>query len=120
MRARLYLDEDVIPALARVLRSSGLDAVSVHEQGALGLSDEEQLARATADGRTLLTFNYRHFIALARDWWLAERSHAGIIVSYRQYRRRQLRDLRLAVIRLAETVSAEDLVNAVYVLDEVR
>lgn len=120
MKARLYLDEDVLPELARVLRSAGLDVVSSHEQGNLGLSDEEQLARATADGRALLTFNYRHFIALARDWWIAERSHAGVIVSYRQYRRRELRDLRRASVRLLETVDAEDLANAVYVLDAFR
>jgi len=49
---RLYLDEDVVPELARMLRSHGHDAVSAHEVSALQLEDAEQLERASADGRT--------------------------------------------------------------------
>lgn len=120
MRARLYLDEDVLPELARVLRSAGHDAVSAHELGALGLTDEEQLIRATGEGRVLLSFNYRHFIRVAREWFAAGRHHAGIVVSYRQYRRRGLRELRRAVARLLDTVSGEELENSVYVLDQYR
>ncbi len=120
MNARLYLDEDVVPDLARVLRSAGHDAISAHESGALGLSDEDQLLRATAEGRALLSFNYRHFILIARDWSEAGRPHSGIIVSYRQYRRRELRDLRRAVLHLVEVVTAEELENSVYALDQFR
>lgn len=118
MRPRLYLDEDVLPDLARVLRTAGHDVVSAHEVGALGLADEEQLARATAERRALLSFNSRHFIPLAREWFSAGRSHAGIVVSFRQYRRRELRDLRRAALSLLERVTAEELDNAVYVLDQ--
>jgi len=87
VRARLYLDEDVIPELVQVLRAQGYDVVSVHEEQALGLGDDEQLARATALGRAVLSFNFPHFLKLGRDWSLAGRQHAGIIVSFRQYRR---------------------------------
>jgi len=117
VRARLYLDEDVIPELARVLRSVGLDVVSAHEVGALGVTDEEQLARAPAEGRVLLSFNYRHFLRIGRDWYAARHRHAGIIVSYRQYRRRELGELRSAIARLLDSVSREELENSVYVLD---
>lgn len=120
MKPRLYLDEDVLPELARVLRSAGYDAVSAHETGALGIGDEEQLALATSQGRALLSFNYRHFIRIARDWQAASRNHGGIIVSYRQYRRRELGELRRAVIRLLDAAAAEGLENAVYVLDQFR
>ena len=120
MRARLYLDEDVLPELARVLRSAGHDAVSAHEVGALGLTDEEQLIRATAQGRALLSFNFRHFIRIAQELYEAGGHHAGIVVSYRQYRRRELRDLRRAVVRLLGAVPGEDLENSVYVLDQFR
>jgi hypothetical protein len=114
VRAGLYLDEDVLPELARVLRSAGIDAVSAHEVGALGTSDEDQLLRAAADGRALLS------LPLARDWAHAGRRHAGLILSYRQYRRRELRDLRRAIIRLLDSVPREQLDNAVYVLDQYR
>ena len=120
MRARLYLDEDVLPELARVLRSAGHDAVSAHETGALGLSDEDQLARATAEGRVLLTFNCRDFIAIAQEWARADRTHAGIVVSYRQYRRRELGDLRRAAVRLLDAANREQLTNSVFVLDQFR
>jgi hypothetical protein len=87
--ARLYLDEDIVPELARILRSRGFDVVSVHEIGALGLPDEEQLRRA-ADARILLIFNYHDFLPIFSEWLAAGRNHAGIVVSYRQYRRNQL------------------------------
>lgn len=51
---------------------------------------------------------------------MAHRHHAGIIVSHRQYRRRELGDLRRTVARLLDTVSAEELENSVYVLDSFR
>ncbi len=117
MKPRLYLDEDVLPALARVLRSAGYDVMSAHETRAFGRSDEDQLSAATAQGRVLLSFNYRDFIRLALEWHAAGRSHAGIVVSYHQYRRRDLRQLRQAVIRLLDRLTADDLANAVYVLN---
>jgi len=117
VRPRLYLDEDVIPELARVPRSQGHDAVSAHELGALGASDEEQLARATADGRALLSFNHRHLLGIGRDWFA---THAGIIVSFHQYRQRELRELTLAVLTLLDTLAAEELCNSIRILDEFR
>lgn len=116
MRARLYLDEDVLPELARLLRAAGHDAISVHEVGALGLSDEEQLLRAATDDRALVSFNYSHFIRIAKEWTAEGKHHAGIVISYRQYRRRELGELRRAVMRLLDTVPAESLAESVYVL----
>ena len=120
MRARLYLDEDVLPDLARVLRSEGHDVVSAHETGALGLTDEDQLRRASGEGRVLVSFNYRHYIVLARDWFAANRPHAGIVISYRQYRRKDLRELRKTVLRMVDLVSAEEFESSLYVLDQFR
>ena len=68
MTLRLYLDEDVIPLAAQLLRERGIDAVSVHDVSALGLTDHEQLRRATEDARTLVTFNYHDFNALAANF----------------------------------------------------
>jgi predicted nuclease of predicted toxin-antitoxin system len=120
VRARLYLDEDVIPEVARILRSRGIDAVSVHEVGATGLSDEEQLERATAENRVLLTNNYRDFLGLFARWLEVGRPHAGIIVSYRQYTRDELRLLADAIEALLDSLDAEDLRNALQTLDSFR
>jgi predicted nuclease of predicted toxin-antitoxin system len=120
VRTRLYLDEDVIPELARILRSQGDDVVSAHEVGALHLSDEDQLTRATSEDRAILTFNYADFLVIGEEWFLAGRAHACIVISYHQYHRRELGSLRRATIALLESVSAEELRDSVFVLDQYR
>jgi hypothetical protein len=118
--ARLYLDEDVSTELARALRRSGADAISVHEIGAAGLSDAEQLQRAAETGRALLTYNYADFLALGAEWFLANRSHAGIIVSYHQYDLTQVGVARRAVLRLLNGINSEQLRDTIQVLDAWR
>ena len=43
---KLYLDEDVRPLLAEIMRTRGYDVISCVEKRALGLTDEEQLKTA--------------------------------------------------------------------------
>jgi uncharacterized protein with PIN domain len=117
---KLYLDEDVSPELARLLRAHGYDVVSVHERGSFGVPDEEHLGVASSEGRTLLTYNYDDFLALGRTWFAAGRDHAGIVVSYRQYRREELGLLVRLVLAFLARRSAEDLANVVEVLDAFR
>ena len=73
MRARLYLDEDVQPEVARLLRAHGHDAISVAERNAVGLSDEEQLARATQEDRVLVTFRHvqRRICEILSVFWMS-------------------------------------------------
>ncbi len=78
---RLYLDEDVSPTVAVVLRSRGYDVVSAHEVGMRGKSDEEQLCYAIESERTFLTFNARHFVPLTEELYEERRKHFGIIIS---------------------------------------
>lgn len=120
MTPSLYLDEDVVPELARLLRSHGHDAVSAHEVGALQLEDPEQLERATSEGRALLTYNYHDFLRISDEWFRSGRSHAGIVISYRQYSRHELGALFRAVVALLESLTAEALQNSVTVLDQFR
>jgi predicted nuclease of predicted toxin-antitoxin system len=63
----VYLDEDVSPIVARLLRDKGVDAVSVHEVGRVQLDDRGQLAEATGAGRAIVTANVVDFLALAHD-----------------------------------------------------
>ncbi|MHB8684721.1 MAG: DUF5615 family PIN-like protein, partial [Dehalococcoidia bacterium] len=117
MSARLYLDEDASPELARLLARVGLDAISARDVGGSRLTDEEQLARAAADGRTLLTYNCRDVHVIAKAWAAAGREHSGVILSYRQYARHEIGALARSVARMLSTVSAADLRNSVLILD---
>ncbi len=51
----LFLDEDVRPLLAEILRQRGYDATQVLEVNRAGKSDLEQLVYAVSQGRAMLT-----------------------------------------------------------------
>jgi hypothetical protein len=80
---RLFTDEHIDPRLAQALTRRGLDVLSCQVAGRASqrISDEDQLAYATAHERALLTFNTVDFILLDVAWKQAGRRHAGIIVS---------------------------------------
>ena len=72
---RLYADEDFPWGAVQVLRHWGHDVLTVQEAGRCGTADPDVLADATADGRTVLTHNHRHYKRLhARS-----QPHGGII-----------------------------------------
>jgi len=77
-KVKIYLDEDVRPLLAEVLRSKGYDAVSCVERGFFGLSDKEQLNIAIKERRAILTHNIKDFVQLHKK---LEGAHFGIILS---------------------------------------
>lgn len=81
MAIRLYLDEDVDPLLAQVLRDRGVDCLSTQEARNLGQSDSDQLSFALGQGRTILTFNVKDFVRLASEFAAEGSLHNGIIVS---------------------------------------
>lgn len=81
MAIKLYLDEDVDPLLAEVLRDRGIDCLSTQAVNNLGRSDSEQLVFAAGQGRAILTFNVKDFVQLAREAAASGRHHPGIVVS---------------------------------------
>ena len=65
---RLLLDEMYSPEIARQLRDRGHDVVSVKERPDLiALGDREILARATAEGRAIVTNNPGDFVPLFNE-----------------------------------------------------
>ncbi len=66
---RLYFDRHIIARLAIDLRSRGYDVLTTEEAGLDTASDEQQLAFATAERRTILSFNIRDFAPLHTRWW---------------------------------------------------
>jgi hypothetical protein len=83
-RIRIFTDEDIYGAIAPALRKAGIDAISTPEAGRLATSDESQLEWASANDRSIVTFNVAHFASLHRDWMRSGRSHAGVILSSQQ------------------------------------
>lgn len=76
--AHLYSNENFPLPVVQELRNLGHDVLTVREAGNadLAIPDDEVLAFATAESRTLLTLNRRDFIHLHN----AQPNHAGIIV----------------------------------------
>jgi uncharacterized protein with PIN domain len=74
-----YLDENVPTEVARQLRLSGIDAVTVRDHAQLGTADRDHLLRASSLSRMLCTHD-QDFLR-----WAAEGvEHAGIAFSRQQ------------------------------------
>jgi hypothetical protein len=76
--ARLYTNENFPLPVVEELRRLGHEVLTTHEAGEAGKSvpDEQVLAFAKAEARTLVTLNRKYFIHLHN----ADPDHAGIIV----------------------------------------
>ncbi|MCS6902826.1 MAG: DUF5615 family PIN-like protein [Candidatus Bipolaricaulota bacterium] len=113
---KLYLDENISPMLASVLRGRGYNAISAHEVGMRGKRDEEQLEYAVSQRRVLLTFNARHFAPLAEKYFKEGREHYGIVVT-------KTLDFSLLIrltLNLLRKATAEELQNSFAWLESYR
>ncbi|MFI5303648.1 MAG: DUF5615 family PIN-like protein [Nitrospiria bacterium] len=81
MSLKFYLDEDIDPLLAQVLRDRQVDCVSTYETKNQGFSDWDQLVFAVRNDRTILSFNVKDFVFPAKQFSEKQKSHKGIIVS---------------------------------------
>lgn len=104
---KLLLDEMVHEPLGTALRSEGFDVITVKEAGKRNIPDLELLEYATSEQRAVVSFNIKHFEALAAQWFKQGKNHFGIIVSPE----RSLRDTFQRLLKLIEEEDAEDLKN---------
>lgn len=105
---RLYLDQDVHPELATMLRNDGFDCQTTAEAGMLNKDDDKQLTFAAAQGRCILSFNVRHFAVLAEEWARIGRSHAGVAVT-QQVSKKYLGYLHGLVYQFLNTTTADEM-----------
>jgi hypothetical protein len=81
---RVLLDAHVSGRrIGAALRAGGHDVRALDSEPELeGLADDEVLALAVRDTRILVTLDVADFPAILREWALAGRSHAGVILVY--------------------------------------
>jgi len=115
-RSRLHLDADAsIKALQNALLARGHDVTRTpNEWMPLDASDEAQLLGATTQGRCILTFNVRDFVALAKR----HPQHGGIVLAAQSSW--SLSGLIAALDRLLSETQAEDWVGQVRWLNQWR
>jgi hypothetical protein len=111
-----YTDADVDQELARQLRRRGFDAISAREMNNYLLTDREQLEFAIGKHRTILSYNIEDWIPLYDEYWHAGKKHYGIIVSEQI----PLGELMRRVLRLLDTITADEMINNIKNLGEFR
>lgn len=77
---KLYLDEDISPKIADLLRKRGIDAVSAHEKDMIGASDEDQFLTAISEKRVMVTRNRNDYIALTVRFFEDMKPHYGLLI----------------------------------------
>ena len=112
-KIRLYLDEDVHPDIAPVLRGMGFDVVTTIERGNKGATDRVQIEYAISEHRTILTFNVKDFVGLYNLLYGERKTHAGIIVSSQV----PFKELLRRISKLLHHKSAEEMENGIEFLN---
>lgn len=81
MSQPLLLDEMFSDSIAQHLRARGHDVISVVAAPALvALPDDQILAHAASEGRTLVTANIKDFVPLDSRYRAGGQSHSGLIL----------------------------------------
>lgn len=113
---KLHLNENLSPRLASEFRKYGFDVVATQETDLLSAPDDVQLAHAVSEHRAILTFNIGDFSVLHEQYMTEGKEHWGIILSNRE----PIGELLRRILRLLNSVSAEDLKNQIRWLNEFK
>lgn len=103
---KFYLDANLSPKIAELLRRRGFDAVSAFDLHKAESSDQEQLEFAARESRCLVTKNARDFIDLSEQAVRHQAPHAGIILCPPSMRGDEFAGIADALIQVAERYPA--------------
>ena len=106
---KLLLDEHIWGYLAKILREQGFDVIHATEVDLVATPDDKIMEYAVGEHRAVVTFNIKDFVLLAVKYFEDGKEHYGVVVSNQLSRG----DLQKRVIRLLESVTAAELMNAV-------
>lgn len=110
---KLYLDENVHPELAVILRKYGYDAIATQETDNCGKSDIEQMDFAASQQRVIVTFNIKDFVPLNNTFYSEDHYHSGIIVSSQI----NLKTMLKRLLKLLNNKSKQDMENSIEFLN---
>jgi predicted nuclease of predicted toxin-antitoxin system len=113
---KLYLNEHLSPRLVAQLRQYGFDVTSTLESGMVEADDDEQLAYAASQQRAIVTFNHKDFAVRHAQYLAAGKEHWGIVLSTQE----STDVIRQRLLRLLNTLSAEELKNQIRWLNEFK
>lgn len=113
---KLHLNEHISPRLAEQLRKYGFDITSTLELGMVEADDDEQLAYAASHQRAIVTFNHKDFAVRHTRYLTEGKPHWGIVFSTEE----AVDVLRRRLLRLLNTLSAEELKNQIRWLNEFK
>jgi predicted nuclease of predicted toxin-antitoxin system len=98
---KFYLDEDLSPTIAEIMRRLGTDAITAHDVGMTGTADEEQLDLAAAQGRCHVTRNRNDFILISRMCLDSSQPHCGVIIVPHTFKGNEFRRIAEALVAFA-------------------
>ncbi|MDX2098596.1 MAG: DUF5615 family PIN-like protein [Leptolyngbyaceae cyanobacterium bins.59] len=105
----LYLDEDVNVLVADLLRARGFDVITARDAGQLHATDEEQLAYAVSQARTLTTHNRTDFEELVQNYFNLGQTHYGVIFAVR----RPPQEIAQRLLAILNHITADEMQNQV-------